>query len=231
MAGLSLKLKKKMTFYAYEVSPNGVPEKKGDSFEVMINPASLSLTAGICYCENKSLGNTGSEQKFVKSQPDKLSFEIVMDGTGVVNLPIPGVGSDDVTTQIKKLRAIVSRYQGEEHDINVVGLAWGKNKFFGKLDSMSIDYSLFKMNGDPLRAKVKLSFSEYLSTEEQIKKNAKSSPDMTHVIELTASDTLPALCQKIYGEGGWYLEVARINNLASFRNIPAGTRLLFPPLR
>lgn len=224
-------LKKKMKILVCTVSKAGKISEGTDSFDVMINPASLNVGHSICYSESSAIGMIEDEPKFTNSPPDTLNFDLVIDGTGVVNLPIPGLGSPDVKTQIKELKKIVYDYDGDKHSPNVVKLIWGTFLFLGQMKSMKVDYTLFKLAGDPLRAKVTLSFGGFMTTEEQIKKMEKTSPDMTHYIEFKASDTLPALCQKIYGDGGWYPEVARINKLVSFRHIPAGTHLLFPPLR
>jgi nucleoid-associated protein YgaU len=62
------------------------------------------------------------------------------------------------------------------------------------------------------------------------KKKAASSPDLTHLITVKAGDTLPLLCDRIYRDSGYYMEVARINGLSSFRNLQPGTTLKFPPL-
>jgi nucleoid-associated protein YgaU len=41
---------------------------------------------------------------------------------------------------------------------------------------------------------------------------------------------LPLLCQKVYRDGSYYMQVAKANHLASFRDIKPGTQLVFPPL-
>jgi nucleoid-associated protein YgaU len=46
-----------------------------------------------------------------------------------------------------------------------------------------------------------------------------------------AGDSLPALCYQIYGDPGYYLEVARFNRLDDFRRLQPGTRVVFPPVR
>jgi phage tail protein X len=43
-------------------------------------------------------------------------------------------------------------------------------------------------------------------------------------------DTLPLLCQRIYGDPGYYIDVAAFNQLADFRSLRAGMQLHFPPL-
>ena len=96
---------------------------------------------------------------------------------------------------------------------------------------MSMDYTLFKPSGLPLRAKVKLSFTGFQSKDEKALRANRSSPDLDHVVEVKAGDTLPLLCYRIYKNSGYYTDVAKVNNLVNFRNLVPGTRLHFPPLR
>ena len=44
-----------------------------------------------------------------------------------------------------------------------------------------------------------------------------------------AGDTLPLLCQQIYGSATHYLQVAAFNGLDDFRVLEPGRELLFPP--
>ena len=225
-----LGMKKKMKILACTVS-NGKVSDGSDSFELMLNPGTFKVSQSICYNTSKEVGNICGEAKFTRQPPDKVSFDLVIDGTGVVKLPIPGLGPDDVKGQIKSLRKIIFNYDGDHHEPNVVKLLWGSFIFYGRLENMGVDYTLFKPGGDPLRAKVSLSFVRFMSKEEEVKKKDMSSPDMSHWIEVKASDTLPGLCQAVYGDPAWYPQVARANNLVNFRHIPAGTRILFPPLK
>ena len=103
--------------------------------------------------------------------------------------------------------------------------------FFARLKAMSLDYTLFKPSGEPLRVKVNLSFEGRMTKDKQKLLNEKSSPDLTHVIQVQAGDTLPLLCHRIYNDSSYYMQVARINKLVDFRNIEPGDELLFPPLK
>ena len=82
----------------------------------------------------------------------------------------------------------------------------------------------------PLRAKVTLAFVEYQSKEEISKEAGQESPDLTHLIEVKAGDTLPLLCYRIYQDCNYYIDVAKINRLTDFRDLKPGTKLQFPPL-
>ena len=57
-----------------------------------------------------------------------------------------------------------------------------------------------------------------------------TSPDLTHLRDVKDGDTLPLLVYDIYGDGKFYLEVARVNKLVNFRSLRSATRLSFPPL-
>lgn len=234
MAGLSTGLKTLL-----KISPCTLDSVTGDisvdgskdSFEVMLNPSSYSHGFTINSSKKEVIGAASTEAKFNAVRPEKVGFELVIDGTGVVNLPIPGIGSPDVKTQIQQLTDVVYTYDGDKHSPNHARLLWGSLIFFGTLDSMSVEYTLFKPSGEPLRAKVKLSFTGFQSKEEGSLRANQSSPDLDHVVEVKAGDTLPLLCYRIYKDPGYYTEIARVNNLVNFRSLVPGTRLHFPPLR
>lgn len=237
MPGFGTGLKAKLTLSRCTVS-NGKISVTGDKFGVMINPSQFTHEHSITYAgsnpeksKKKPLGEIGNELKFNTINPEKLGFKIVIDGTGVVNASVPGGGSPDVKTQVENLKKIVYNYDGRNHEPNIVNILWGNFSFDGRLESLSVEYTLFKPSGEPLRANVTLSFAQHLTKEEQLLLANKSSPDLTHVVEVRAGDTLPQLCYRIYNDGAYYPEIAKANNLTHFRDLRPGLRLHFPPLR
>jgi hypothetical protein len=232
MAGVSTGLKKKLKISACSVDDSGnVTVDGGRAFEVMLNPSSYSHTYSIGYNKKEALGQSGSDTKFSGIKPEKVSFDIVIDGTGVVNQSPSGKGSPEVKDQVKQLSDIVYKYDGSNHEPNHVRLLWGSLIFFGRLESMTVDYTLFKPSGEPLRAKIKLAFSGFMSKEEEALRANRSSPDLSHLIEVKAGDTLPMLCYRVYKDCSYYLEVAKVNDITNFRDIKPGSKLHFPPLR
>ncbi len=233
MAGISTGVKEKLTITPCKETKGGdvTVDSSKKPFEAMINPSDYTHTQSISYSKQKVLGQLSSEQKFSDIKPDEVKFSFVIDGTGVVNLPTPGKGSPDVKTQIKQLEDVVYTYDSTKHEPNRVRLLWGSFIFFGRLGSLSVKYTLFKPSGEPLRAKVTLTFSGFMSGNKEALKANRSSPDLTHIVIVKAGDTLPLLCERIYNDGSYYLQVARRNGLVNFRNIKPGERLVFPPLR
>jgi hypothetical protein len=202
----------------------------GQSIALLINPAQLKLSRSVSLKKITPLGGVGQGQKFNQMPPSDLSFSVVFDGTGVVPKPAGSTLPDDVEEQLEALLKVIYVYAGDKHEPNIVQVVWGSLLFVGRLTSFVTDYTLFKPNGHPLRATAALAFSSYMSIEEAKLEANASSPDLSHVVEVRAGDTLPLLCQRIYGDGRYYPAVARFNRLSSFRVLRPGMHLHFPPL-
>lgn len=205
-------------------------------FRVMLNPKGYEHKYSISYNKQGALGSTGSDSKFSATNPDNITFEIWLDGSGAVrDYSAPPNQSNSkppptVKTQLKQLNKVVYNYDGVDHEPNIVRLLWGSMIFYGRLDSMNLSYKLFKPNGEPLRALAKLAFSGFVSKAEESLKAKRSSPDLTHFVEVKAGDTLPLLCNRIYSDCSYYLAVAEVNGIDHFRDIRPGQKLYFPPL-
>lgn len=214
---------------------DGTATPTGDKMEAMLNPASVSRSHSISYsgdgrsgrrCSKVVQGQTAAEPRFSAVDAEKLSFELIFDGTGAVPGPLADVGQE-----IERLKSIVYYYNGDAHEPNVVRLTWGElASFEGRMTSLDVDYTLFKPSGLPLRAKVKLQFVSFMTSLEANLRARKSSPDLTHEVLVRDGDTLPLLCHRIYGHSRHYLDVALANGLATFRDLTPGTVLRFAPL-
>ncbi len=220
----------KLSINACSVSDGNISVESGESFDLMLNPSDFTHDCSIDYNEEKTPGQLGSDLKFNGIKPEKLKFETVIDGTGAVP-PAPGKETEDVKTQLDSLQDIVYGYDGSKHETAVVRILWGSVIFYGRLDSMDVKHTLFSPDGVPLRSKLTLSFTSFMSNEEEALKANRSSPDLTHVITVKEGDTLPLLCYKIYNSSLYVTDVARANGLTHFRNIKSGDKLVFPPLR
>lgn len=206
------------------------PQQLGPSFSAMINPSEFSLSQAILYNKTAALGSSAPNLRFVNVRGDKVSFSLVLDGTGVVPVASAADAGKTVAQRLEELSAVVYDYDGEKHQPDGVKLLWGSFVFYGYLDSMDTQYTLFMPSGEPLRARVSLSFTGSKSSQEESLQAKRASPDLSHSVLVRSGDTLPLLCERIYGDGRYYLAVARFNGLASFRRLQPGLRLHFPPL-
>ncbi|GGI52866.1 CIS tube protein [Oxalicibacterium solurbis] len=229
MPGISTGLKKKLTISACTVDEAGniAVDNSQTAFEVLINPSSYKHQRAIEYNKKKTIGQAGATPRFNGMCPEKVTLQdIILDGTGVVSL----IGMSDVKTMVDKLMTVIYKYVGKSHEPNYVRLLWGSLIFFCRAESIGVDYTLFKPSGAPLRAKVQITFVGWMSEQEAMLKANPSSPDLTHLVEVKAGDTLPLLCYRIYKDSGYYPQVARLNGITNFRDLRPGTVLRFPPL-
>ncbi|GAA5037952.1 hypothetical protein GCM10011506_35670 [Marivirga lumbricoides] len=215
----------KVKIIAYEDS-EGNKAKKDGTYEVMINPSSISHSHGITYQIDQPPGVVDANAKFQNISPQNLSFEIILDGTGATGV------KKDVDKEIKKLKGVTYDYYGESHETAYVKIMWGSAvNFAGRLTSMDITHTLFAPSGKSLRAKVALKFISTSDLKKQMKEMEKASPDLTHLVTVKIGDTLPLMCERIYKKSHYYLQIARINNLVDFRKLEPGQELIFPPIK
>lgn len=221
----------RLTLIRYKVDGSSLVKNGGvDDFVAMINPDGYTISSGIRYGSTAGSSNStsGSEPKYTSTLSDTIKINaMILDGTGVV----PDSASVKVVDRITHLRKLAFDYVGDQHEPPVVELSWGTFHFFARLTDLKIDYTLFSADGEALRAKVDLTFVEYKTQAEIQKMLNRSSPDLTHLVEVLAGDNLPLMCHRIYKDSSHYLDVARANNLTDLRNLVPGTRLHFPPLR
>ena len=216
-----------LTITPVEVTESGsFTLKDAAAFKVLLNPSEFNHRRSISYNTEETPGQPGADTRFAAVNPDTVGFSLMLDGTGVV----PNERPLTVEEQVKKLSKVVCNYDGKKHEPNHVRLLWGTLILYGRLTEMNLTYTLFKPSGDPLRAKADLKFVGFMSNKQTEAAARRSSPDLSHVVEVRAGDTLPLLCSQIYGDPAYYAEVARFNRLQDVHRLTPGDRLRFPPL-
>lgn len=213
----------KITGYTDEEFQTALP---GQPYSVMINPDTIKWQRSVEYNEQQAPDTSSPSQKYKNTPTEKLSFDIVIDCTGIVD-----PSRTSMSTEIDALESIVYTYNGEIHRPNFVKVQWGQDiTFGGVLTSLDVSYTLFRPDGSPLRAKLSLSFSEYVSPSTVAKQDGATSPDLTHLVTVTEGVNLPQLCLKVWNDSSYYVQVAKFNDLNKFRNLKGISKLIFPPI-
>ena len=199
---------------------------KGDPYTVMINPTSLKWSRTIEYTKKQAVGTSAPSQEYQQTPVVNLNFEIIIDCTGVVDPK-----RTKMSREINILESIVYKYNGKIHRPNYVRIQWGENLVFDSvLKSFDTTYTLFRPDGTPLRAKIALSFGQYVAPKKVAKKDACESPDLSHFVRVIEGETLPQLCARVWQDQSYYIKVAQFNDLNKFRNLKGGQQLIFPPI-
>lgn len=196
-----------------------------EKYEVMFNPSSIAVKLQVDRDGNQADGATSAPMTFKRIKPQDYSFEFVIDGTGA-----DGRAKKDVPEDVSKFLKTVYHLNGEEHQPRYLKILYGAVLLKCVLKSVDVNYNLFSPGGKPLRAKITAGFISCLDQDLSEMINNRSSPDMTHLRKTTASDKLIRMSNKIYKNNLLYVEVAKANKLNSFRHLPDGTEIFFPPI-
>lgn len=189
----------------------------------MFNPEKYSTTKNSLFNNDRRPGATGSEQRFNREQPRTFNFDFLVDGTGASG------EKREVLADIILFRATCG-FIGDTHRPTYLILQWGTFLARCVLTSLTIDYTLFRSDGTPLRATLKASFTEYTTPVLEQLQNFLSSPDVTHIRTITATDRLDLMSYNIYKDSKYYMELAKVNNLNQFRKLKVGDKIVFPPV-
>ncbi len=203
-------------------------------FSFPINPENYSIKYGSTSAPDAKSEEkkTASGDKIPKNEVldvRTLSLTFFIDST--VNYKEVALENDFVSNSIKKFNKVCTEVNGDIHTLNYVKVKYGDLDFNCKLESLGIQYLMFRPDGKPVRAKIDASFKEYIDPVTLAKRHGKSSPDMSHLRTVRAGDNLPAMCQEIYGNRSYYLQVAELNGILNFRSLKPGTKILFPSIQ
>lgn len=217
-----------LAFADSEQAESGGLLEADESVEALINPESYTLDYKLKFSESgQGQGTSGQQLKYEYTEPEEITFEFLFDNTGIID----GKPRDSIADDLKSFKEMLTGYKGDAHEPRHFKLVWGEHSIFkGRVVELGITYKLFKADGTPIRALVKVKFKSSIEEQKRAAKENKSSPDLTHVRKVKAGDTLPLMCYKIYGDPRYYLEVAKINGLNNFRMLDTGREIRFPPI-
>ena len=205
------------------------------TFSLQINPDQLSVSFDLEKAKEDSNAASGQAvgMKNYSYVRQKLSFEFMVDNSGVFPNSPQGVPSSSVGTSIKSaidtLRKVTIKPTRDSHRPPYVHLEWGSTLDLKcTVTGFTITYLRFNSAGDPIRAKVGLSVEEVI--DENVISREFQSPDITRMPTIREGDSLVALCDEYYDDPRYFISVAEVNDLPSFRRLKSGSVLKFPPL-
>ena len=203
-----------------------IGSKEESTFTMQMNPESYSFTISTINCKPQVQANSETNDKSLKPDLKNLELNFYLDSTGVV----PGCSS--VPDSLAKFHKICTEINGAIHTANYLKVYWGKGLAFPcRLKSVTVDYLMFKPNGEPVRVQVKAKLQEFVDAATNAAANNNNSPDMTHLRTVRAGDNLPAMCHEIYGDTSLYIQVAEHNKILNFKQLTPGTEIHFPRMR
>ncbi|MGN6640670.1 MAG: CIS tube protein, partial [Mucilaginibacter sp.] len=103
------------------------------------------------------------------------------------------------------------------------------------LTDLTVNFTLFKSNGTPIRAEADCTFQGYIDEKKLAALENRQSPDLTHIRTALAGDTFPLLCYREYGDSKYYYQIAQYmaanyNVMIDFKQLTPGAQIYFPPI-
>ena len=193
-------------------------------FIAMFNPEQYSEQINVDLDCSQASGGFLNELKFILVEQSDVSFDLILDGTGA-----SGGEKKEVSEQIALFR-LTTGFNGNRHMTNYVVLIWGTFIFYGFLKTLNIQYTLFRADGTPLRAKLSCSFKASTPKVLSLLMSGLFSPDLTREHRVKAGDRLDVLSQRYYDSPRHHISIAQANGLTSIRTLPEGSNVFLPPL-
>ena len=207
--------------------------------EIQYNPTELSFEKQAQIAEITIPGLDAPIQQFVRGNAEKLTLEIFCDTTDDGT----GVNARSVTEETDKYYQL-TKIIPSRHAPPTVTFCWNdkfpganldekwgnqrRNSFTGVAESVQQRFTMFSVEGVPLRATVTLVLREFRTIDEQIHQLNPSSPDRTHSHVLRAGETLSAVAGRYYDRVGEWRRIADANGIEDPRRLHTGVVLQVP---
>jgi nucleoid-associated protein YgaU len=190
----------------------------GAEITAMFNPTEYSRNKSVEYGEQTIAGLSAPVAQFVSGGAETLSMELFFDTSE---------SRGDVTEQTDRLDVLltVDDTLGAPPFCTFV---WGDGiAFKAVLESAEKQFTMFRPDGTPVRARVNVTFKQYRPPSGGSGGGSESSGS-TRRRTVTAGDTLWSIAGEEYGDPGEWKRIASANGVEDPRSLQPGTRLTIP---
>lgn len=213
--------------------PTSVGSRPGGTIarlDLQFNPSTLSLNKSTEWRRTPSrMAGESALPEFVGSGPRTLSLDVFLDATAKHD--------DSVEQAVEKLmKACVPTPAslGRKKPASPwVRFEWGTARttsFDGVMSSLSVSYTLFDVDGKPLRATCSLSIEEAsVDPPGQNPTSGARTARSTHTV--VAGDSLAMLAWREYGDATAWRAIAEANGIDDPMTLVPGTELVVPGVR
>ena len=193
-----------------------------DVIGAQFNPTEYSLDTSVQYGEQSLPGRTTPVTQFVSGDAETLSVELFFDAYGDEEV----TDVREYTDRIDALMEIDDAFGGPP----VCRFAWSSLAFTCVVESANKQFTMYRSDGTPVRARVDVTFREYAFPEESQSEDAGESPGATKVWQVTQGDTLWGIAAVEYGDPTKWRAIAEENGVDNPRTLQIGQELVIPPL-
>ncbi|HKP84949.1 MAG TPA: LysM peptidoglycan-binding domain-containing protein [Blastocatellia bacterium] len=195
-------------------------EHSGEKIEVMFNPEEYTINKDNNFASQAIPGLSSPLLQFVNGNLRTLEMELLFD-TSEKRLDVR-----DETNKIVKLLAIDS----ELHAPPVLVVSWASLQLRCVLARVGQKFTMFADDGRPIRARLTVSFQEFVDAEREAKEVNRQTADFSKIHVVKMGETLSGIAAKYYNNPETWRPIAIANRIADPRAIAAGQTLRVPSL-
>jgi nucleoid-associated protein YgaU len=212
--------------------PASVGAKPGGAIErldLQFNPSTLELRKTTEWRRSPSrMAEESALPEFVGSGPRELSLEVFLDATAKHDNSV-----EQAVEKLMKACVPTKASLGRKKPASPwVRFEWGSARttsFDGVLSSLSVTYTLFDVDGKPLRATCRLSIEEAsVGPAGQNPTSGARTGRSTHIV--VAGDSLALLAWREYGDATTWRVIAEANDIDDPMALVPGTELVLPAM-
>ena len=195
-------------------------EHNGQAFDVMFNPEEYTLNKDNNFASQTIPGLSSPLLQFVHGNLRTLEMELFFDTTQQ--------RSDvrDATGRVTDLLKIDS----DLHAPPVLRVEWASLQFRCVLARVSQKFIKFLEDGRPVRARLNVTFNEFIDEEREAKEVNRQTADFTKFHVVTGGETLASIATLHYQDPQKWRPIAIANGIDDPRAIEAGQSLSVPSL-
>jgi nucleoid-associated protein YgaU len=194
----------------------------------IFNPKDFSVTKANSWEAKAAPGQSAAKPTFGGGQPRELTLQLLFDAT----LLTPPVSVKDVSIKLFDAMKATKNEGGAKNKSRPPTLTfrWGAFAFQGVAKSLTVQFQLFRENGEPIRADVKLALIQW-NVEGTLGQNptTRSSGALgAHVVH--DGDSLPSIAYTVYGDPTQWRVIAEGNGIDDPLRLRSGRALSLPSL-
>lgn len=199
-------------------------EHTGESFNVLFNPEEYTINKDNNFASQAIPGLSGPLLQFVHGNMRTLEMELFFDTYDTASFSKRDVR--DETNRVVKLTAI----DPELHAPPVLIVSWASLQFRCVLARVSQKFIMFSDSGIPVRARLNVTFNEFIDAEREAKEIGRQTANFSKVHVVTQGETLSMIAAKLYDNAQSWRPIAIVNDITDPRSLFPGQALRIPAL-
>jgi hypothetical protein len=199
-------------------------EHTGERLSVLFNPEEYTINQDNNFASQAVPGLSGPLLQFVHGNMRTLETELFFDSFDTPTLPKRDVRED--IGRVTKLMAIDS----ELHAPPVLRLAWASLQFRCVLARATQRFIMFAEDGTPVRARMTVTFNEFIDADREAKEVNRQTADFTKVHVVLEGETITSIATREYGNPQVWRPIAIANRMDRPRSLEVGQKLSIPSL-